>query len=72
MDTMLTEGEVSEILRVSVWALRRWRRERRGPAFVKFSRRALRYPARDVSDFVHASSVLIGRRLEDVTSGSPE
>ena len=55
MDRMLTEVEVSKILKVSVWALRRWRRERRGPAFVKFSRRALRYPARGVSAFIEAS-----------------
>ena len=32
---LMTEDEVSKALNISVGALRRWRLERRGPAFIK-------------------------------------
>jgi excisionase family DNA binding protein len=35
MLTLMTEEEVSKALNVSVASLRRWRLERRGPAFIK-------------------------------------
>jgi excisionase family DNA binding protein len=35
MASLMTEQEVSKRLNVSVASLRRWRRLRRGPAFVK-------------------------------------
>ena len=41
---LLTESEVSEILRCTKAALRRWRREERGPRFIRVGR-LIRYRA---------------------------
>ena len=46
---LLTETEVSKLLVVSVAALRRWRRESRGPRFVQPGGRLVRYRVQDVS-----------------------
>ena len=35
MLNLMTEEQVSKLLHVSVASLRRWRLERRGPAFIK-------------------------------------
>lgn len=48
---LLTERETSELLKCTVAALRRWRRERRGPRFVKLGR-LIRYRDSDLEDFV--------------------
>ena len=50
---LLTESEASKILCCSVAALRRWRREHRGPWFVKLGR-LVRYDDRALEAFVLA------------------
>ena len=52
---LMTEDETSEILKCTVAALRRWRRERRGPRFVKLGR-LIRYRQSDIEDFVDRST----------------
>jgi hypothetical protein len=48
---LLNEIEASNILRVSLSSLRRWRRQGSGPMFRKFGR-TVRYRPADLSDFV--------------------
>ena len=48
---LLTENEASEILNCTKAALRRWRRERRGPDFIKIGR-LVRYRESDLLDFI--------------------
>ena len=52
----LTEREVAELLRCSVAALRRWRREHRGPHFVKLER-LIRYPVSDLREFLDQNTI---------------
>ncbi len=51
---MLTSREVARYLRITHWTLLRWRRERRGPPYVKLSRRVVRYPRWRFENFVRA------------------
>lgn len=48
---LLTEKQVAQILSCTVSALRKWRRERRGPKFTKLYR-LIRYRDCDVASFV--------------------
>jgi predicted site-specific integrase-resolvase len=48
---MLNETAVAETLSVSIAALRRWRREGRGPRFVRLER-CVRYSERDVENYL--------------------
>ncbi|NWG14074.1 MAG: helix-turn-helix domain-containing protein [Acidobacteria bacterium] len=48
---LLTEKEAAERLRCTVAAMRRWRRERRGPRFARLGR-LIRYSEADLSRFV--------------------
>jgi predicted site-specific integrase-resolvase len=48
---MLNETAVAEALAVSVAALRRWRREGRGPRFVRLER-CVRYSEGDVKNYL--------------------
>ena len=43
----LTRHDVADLLGMSVWGLVRWRREHRGPPFVRIGRKTVRYPRRD-------------------------
>ena len=52
---LLTEGETSKVLQCTKAALRRWRRERRGPRFVKLGR-LIRYSQSDLENFVERST----------------
>jgi Helix-turn-helix domain len=52
---LLNEREAAKILAVSVAALRRWRREKRGPQFVRCER-CVRYALDDLSRFVSQHS----------------
>jgi hypothetical protein len=54
---LLTEIQASRILAVSVGALRRWRREGRGPAFTRLER-CVRYDVRALENFLadHSSA----------------
>jgi hypothetical protein len=49
------EDETARILSCTKAALRRWRRERRGPRFVKLGR-LIRYSQTDLEDFVNRST----------------
>jgi predicted site-specific integrase-resolvase len=49
---LLTPVEAGLRLGVSSKALERWRSHGRGPAFVRLSRKVIRYRAQDVDDFV--------------------
>ena len=49
---MLNEGDVAEILGLSVWTLRAWRyKGDRGPRFIRVSNRC-KYPARALSEYI--------------------
>lgn len=48
---LLTTGDVSSILGVSISTLKRWRREGKGPRWVRIGKRAVRYRLGDVFDF---------------------
>ena len=52
-DSLLDPAGVSRMLSVSVGLLERWRGEGTGPAFLKLSRRVVRYRRRDVERYVH-------------------
>ncbi|HYK89486.1 MAG TPA: helix-turn-helix domain-containing protein, partial [Acidobacteriota bacterium] len=48
---LLTEQKAAEVMKCTVAALRRWRRERRGPRFVKLGR-LIRYNIADIEAYV--------------------
>lgn len=50
--TLLTEGEAAEYLRLTPRALQAWRYQGRGPRFVRISRRAIRYRLDDLERFI--------------------
>jgi excisionase family DNA binding protein len=52
---MLTEQQAANLLNVTPAALRRWRRERRGPRFAKLGR-LVRYKQADIEEFVQEST----------------
>lgn len=60
---LLTEAETSKVLQCTKAALRRWRRERRGPKFVRLGR-LVRYRETDLEAFVDQSTenVIQGKR----------
>jgi hypothetical protein len=66
---LLTELETSGILKCTVAALRRWRRERRGPRFVKLGR-LIRYSQTDLESFVerNTQNVQEKRKLASILS----
>ncbi len=51
LDSLLTEREAAAFLRFTPRALQEWRRNGRGPAFVKISARAVRYRLRDLLEW---------------------
>jgi hypothetical protein len=51
LSALITETEASRILSVSKAALRRWRREHRGPSFLKIER-VVRYDPGALKDFL--------------------
>lgn len=55
-DYLLREHDVARRLAISVAALRRWRRERRGPRYRKLGR-AVRYLQSDVNRWLEAHAV---------------
>jgi predicted site-specific integrase-resolvase len=50
---VVTEREVARLLSVSRAALRRWRREGRGPEYTRLERRCVRYNLRSIETFVN-------------------
>lgn len=57
---LLLEGEVAHFLGVSLACLRRWRWERRGPAYIKAGR-LVRYDLNDLQDWVESRKCSGGR-----------
>jgi len=53
---ILREREAAMTLGVSVAALRRWRRERRGPAYVRLER-CIGYRVADLEEFLSKNTV---------------
>ncbi len=51
---MYTERDVARVLRCSVAALRRMRRERRGPSWMKLGR-LVRYPVPSLDEFIRSN-----------------
>ena len=54
--TLCDEKQLAERLNCTVSALRRWRREGRGPRFVKIGR-LVRYRQEDIEDFIDQNTV---------------
>ncbi len=52
---ILNETEVAEMLRCTKAALRRWRREGRGPRFIRVGR-LIRYRLADVEEFLESNA----------------
>jgi predicted DNA-binding transcriptional regulator AlpA len=48
---LMNEGQVAQMLGISVASLRRWRLLRKGPKYVKLGS-AVRYPANDVNAWI--------------------
>jgi len=57
-ESLVTEGEAANLLRVSLTSVRRWRREGRGPVYRKMGR-SVRYRRDDLADFIASA-----RRME--------
>jgi len=69
---LLTEQKASEMLNCTTAALRRWRRERRGPRFIKMGR-LIRYNHADLESYVEQSTQSViqpGRRLTPLTANN--
>ena len=54
---VLSSSEVAGMLGVTVNALNIWRHQGKGPKYLKFSRRAIRYRMQDVLDWMNNSVV---------------
>lgn len=50
---LLTAFEVARFLRVSRWTLSDWRKNGGGPAFLKLSRRTIRYPRKAFERYIY-------------------
>ena len=57
MEKLLTEAEVANNYNCKVSGLRRWRRERRGPKFLKLGR-LVRYRQGDVEEYLEKSCII--------------
>jgi predicted DNA-binding transcriptional regulator AlpA len=66
---LLTENEASGRLKCTVAALRRWRRERRGPRYVKMGR-LVRYSQKDLEDFIERSTQNVIQEKRKLTAFS--
>lgn len=60
---LLKEGEVAQVLQCTQSALRRWRREGRGPDFVRVGR-LIRYSRSALEDFIEENSVGKAKKKE--------
>jgi excisionase family DNA binding protein len=49
---LLTPDEASEFLSVPIGTLNQWRSQRRGPSYIKFEGRLVRYRATDLEKYV--------------------
>lgn len=56
-EDLLNSNDVSEMLGVSVNTLGIWRHQGKGPSYLKFSRRAVRYRKQDVLDWMEEATI---------------
>lgn len=66
---VVREGEAARLLGVSIAALRRWRRERRGPSFVRLER-CVGYRMADLEAFL-TSNTVAHSPTQKVEKGNP-
>lgn len=52
---LLTPGELAALLSVSYYTLKDWRKQGRGPSFMKLERRLIRYPRAAVLAWLQSS-----------------
>jgi len=57
---LLTEGQVAQRLQCTKAALRRWRREKRGPPFARIGR-LVRYSEQELAAFIEAQTEGLSR-----------
>ena len=51
---LLAEGEIARQIGVSLHTIRRWRHERKGPAYLRMGR-TIRYRQEDIDEFIARS-----------------
>jgi predicted DNA-binding transcriptional regulator AlpA len=54
---LMTEQEVADLLRVSLSAVKRLRFKGTGPRYIRISQRVVRYPRKDVLDWMQRGGV---------------
>lgn len=54
---LFSADEVCELLSVSIHTLRRWRREGRGPAYIRLSQNDVKYRAVDIQEWINKNLV---------------
>lgn len=54
---LLTESEAAAMLRVRAVTLKRWRRERKGPRFVRLGPTRVRYRRTDIDSWLDGRSI---------------
>jgi hypothetical protein len=67
---VVTESAAARMLAVSIAALRRWRREQRGPRFVRLGR-CIRYPIQDLKIFLNENGEPVSFETRDPSSILP-
>ena len=50
--TVLTEEDAADFLKVTTFALRKWRRQGCGPRFIRCGARLIRYSTSDLGDWI--------------------
>ena len=58
LPTYISESDAAIYLGVSVKSLRRWRFERRGPAYAKIEGKLVRYPSKSLEDWAKSQIVV--------------
>lgn len=58
--SLLTEEEVSKLIGVDRRTIQAWRYRKKGPRFVRFSCRCVRYRIKDINSFVSSHLVEAG------------
>lgn len=61
MSGLVKQGVIAEMLSVSAKTMELWRREKRGPAFIRIGKRHIRYSIKDVEDWIEKQREEPGR-----------